>query len=156
MGNIIAQFAITEGYVPRLLSLVTPLSERDAGAIVSVFRAFSNKIDVLEAVAGNHGDNTWQRIILSYYKGRLKEANSIRNKYGHAALASGEGADLTLLPYFADRNNTAKFEPLSLKSIQKDLDRILRINGELDELLMLSRVPKNLCKTAYTMHPADI
>ena len=144
VGCIISQFALTEMEVPGLLGKLTGMRGDDAHAIVGVFRAFSNRIDLLAEVIKRRAEGSPERIIYGYFKGRLKEANAIRNKYAHATYAGGKD-QMVLIPYSGDHNRAPEFIEISPGSVKADLLKIATINYELT-MWRTDQVPQALWK----------
>lgn len=142
VGCIISQFALTEMEVPRLLAKLTGMRKDDAHAVVGVFRAFSNRIDLLAEVIKRRAEGSHDRIIYGYFKGRLKEANTIRNRYAHATYAGGKGK-IKLIPFSGDHNRAPEIIEISPKSVKADLLKIATINYELT-MWAMDQVPEAL------------
>lgn len=125
IGVVLSWFAGTELLIPKALRRLTKGTLKDAIAIMSVFRAFSNKIDVLESVIKNVPDGP-EKEVASYVKGHFTEANKIRNRYAHGLyLSTPQG--LHIAPY----GKRSRATPLTIKELRRDAARIKRLQQEI-------------------------
>lgn len=151
VGVIVSLFAIIEGYPPILLARFCGIKQGDAKAILGVFRAPSNRIDLIKQLERVRPDSSEERNILHYYRGLLSEANTIRNKYAHAQYAiSYEPVDphakdrkrvFHLKTFFSDFNRKQETLVQDLSDFHKDRDRLKRIICELHALVHRNEIP---------------
>lgn len=149
VGIIISLFAIVEGYPPFLLERLSGMNRDDSRAILGVFRAASNRLDLLKQLTRLRPDASPDRIVFSYYRGLLTEANNIRNKYAHAQYAISfqplTGANrktvFHLQTFFSDFNRKVERLILSLEDFHADRDRLKRIICELHALVYRNEIP---------------
>lgn len=145
VGVIISLFAIVEDYPSALLVKITEMDSSDAMSILSTFRAFSNRLDLLKEVARNRPEGSVGRICLSYYRGIMSEANKIRNKYAHAKYSYAK-THFVLETYASDTNRNAEQLEMTLKDFQADRDRLKRIICELHAFCYRDEIPLGLHK----------
>lgn len=137
IGLILGMFGAVEIYVPKALSRLSGIPLEDAKAIVGAFRAFSNKIGLIEEFISQRG-GTPETKIASYVKGRFNDANKIRNLYAHGIYRwYGE---LLIDPY-GDRNRTKLLKMVDLKN---DLETMRRISLEMNSIYDLGQIPPAL------------
>lgn len=146
VGVIISLFALVEGYPPLVLEKLGVLSKADARSILGVFRAFSNRIDLLKEVGDNRPSGSIERICFGYYKGLFKEANAIRNKYAHATY-SYDLKDMYLQVFSGDHNRKSMTLRQSIEDYRNDINRLKRIICELHAFCYRNEVPAGLQKS---------
>jgi len=145
IGVIISMFALIEDYAPFLLQLFTGISKEDSRSVMGVFRAFSNRIDLLKAVYKPKGANSVDAIIGTHYVGLLNEANKIRNKYAHAQYATTRKS-IVLIPFSSDYNRITERVEQTLADFDKDINRMRRIICELHALIYRMEIPASVHK----------
>ncbi len=145
VGVIISMFALIEDYAPRLLQLLTGMSMQDSHSTMAVFRAFSNRIDLLKAIYKPKGETSKDAILGSHYVGLFTSANAIRNKYAHATYSS-TNKSIIVKPFSSDYNRPPEQIEQTLPDFDKDLHRLRRIICELHALVWRSELPQGLHK----------
>lgn len=145
IGVIISMFALIEDYAPRLLQLLTGMSMQDSHSTMAVFRAFSNRIDLLKAIYKPKGEASKDAILGSHYVGLFTQANAIRNKYAHATYST-TNKSIILTPFSSDYNRPLDRVEQTLPDFDKDLHRLRRIICELHALVWRSEIPQGLHK----------
>jgi len=152
VGIIISLFAMVEGYPPLILEKVGILSKQDALSTLGVFRAFSNRLDLLKEVTKNRPEQSRERACLRYYKGLLTEANKIRNKYAHATYSYAK-THFVLMTYSGDHNRKEEKIAQNLEDFHADIDRLKRIICELHAFCYRNEVPASLQKELCRLNP---
>lgn len=150
VGLIISLFALVENYVPFALEKMTGIKRADARAIAGVFRAFSNKIDLLHQL--NRNQNDVQRVVYSHYKGLFSEANKIRNKYAHATY-SYAGTHFKLQTYSGDYNRSPEIIDSTLENFASDAATLRRIINDLHGFYYRNEIPKALDEQLQKLFP---
>jgi hypothetical protein len=154
VGVIVSLFAIIEGYPPILLARFCGIKQGDARAILGVFRAPSNRIDLIKQLARGQPPSSKERVILNYYRGLLSDANTIRNKYAHAQYsyskeplepsAPNRKTVFHLRTFFSDFNRKEETLVQHLEEFERDRDRLKRIICELHALIYRNEIPRAL------------
>ena len=143
IGVMIATFANVESYLPFVFAKLTGVKVDDAHAIVGVFRAFSNKIDLLAEVIKRRDKDSLDWEVFTHIKGRFTEANRIRNHYAHA-MYMGIGDPLTIVPYSGDHNKIAQSVEKSFVEVEADLIVLETVANELWAFTEENRLPAKL------------
>lgn len=152
VGVIISMFAMIEDYAPQILQLLTGMSKTDSRSIMGVFRAFSNRIDLLKAVYKPKGADSVDCIIGRHYVGLLNDAVKIRNKYAHAKYSTTRKS-IILTTFSSDYNRTAERIEQTIPDFIKDIRRLRRIICELHALIYRSEVPQSVQKQLQRLNP---
>lgn len=142
VGTIVALFSVIEDHVPNLLTFVTGMDGYDALAVAGTIRGFKNRLEIFDNIGKMKDEGSWERVILSHYRGLFEQANTIRNKYAHATYAGGDDGNLTLLTGVRGRNRAS--QKLTIESITKDIEALRQISGAFVILLDLKWVPTEL------------
>ncbi len=145
VGVIISLFALVENYSPHILRMLTGLNKQDARAIMGVFRAFSNRIDLLKAVYKPRGELSVDAVVGSHYAGLFNEANKIRNKYAHATYSIA-ATTMHLHTYSGDYGRTPERIIQTDEDFEGDITRMKRIICELHALVYRNEIPQSLHK----------
>lgn len=145
VGVIISLFAIVEDYTPFFLKTFCNIDASDARSIMGVFRAFSNRIELLKELSRNRPVGTRDRIISSYYRGLLTDANKIRNKYAHAKYSYAK-THFVLHTFAGDFNRNDEHIYQKIDDFNKDIKQLKRIICELHALFYRSEIPLSLHK----------
>jgi len=151
LGAMIAVFALVERDMPWVVAKLTGMDVSDAFTIVSVFRAFSNRLDVLEELIKGRDPESLERQIATYFKGRFKEANRIRNKYVHASYV-GDKDPIYIEPFSSDHNRPSSAEKITLEKLESELDLIRAVAVELYAYSRENRLPEALHKRLFPAH----
>lgn len=150
VGLIISLFAIVESYVPYALERMTGMSRADARSIAGVFRAFSNKIDLLHQLSRNR--DKVQRVVYSHYKGLFSESNKIRNKYAHATYSYAR-THFKLHTYSGDYNRSPEIIDSTLQGFVGDSKRLRFIINDLHGFYLRNEIPKTLDEQLRKLFP---
>jgi hypothetical protein len=163
VGVIISLFAIIEGYPPFLLERISGVKRDDARAILGVFRAASNRLDLIKELVRLRPDNSPERILFTYYRGLLSEANTLRNKYAHAQYslsyeplspqAPNRKMTFHLRTFFSDFNRKEETLVHFIEDFHKDRDRLKRIICELHALIYRAEISLALHKQLQKQAP---
>ena len=145
VGSIISMFALIEDYAPQLLSRLTGLSDQDAHSVMAVFRAFSNRIDLIKAIYKPRGENSVDGVVGSHYVGLLNVANKIRNKYAHATY-SATRRSIVIKPFSSDYARSIEPIEQTLFDFEKDRATLRRITAEFHGFIHRNEIPKSLQK----------
>ena len=143
VGVIISLFAIVEGFVPRVLESLLGMDREDARSITGVFRAFSNRLDLIEQLIKGRDKGSVEREVFSYTKGLLAEANNIRNKFAHATYGYA-GDHFKLETCSSNYNQARQIIDMTLDDFEKDILRLKRIISELQAILVRRELPPEL------------
>jgi len=145
VGSIISMFALIEDYVPKLLTLLTGLSDQDSRAIVGTFRSFSNRLDLLKAIYKPRGDRSVDATVGQHYVGLLTDANRIRNKYAHATYGT-TGKSIRIKTFSSDYARDTEIFDQKADDFENDIKRLRRITAELHGLIYRDEIPLQLHK----------
>lgn len=150
VGLIISLFALVEGYVPYALEKMIGIKRADARSIAGVFRAFSNKIDLLHQLNRNQGKI--ERVVFSHYKGLFSEANKIRNKYAHATYSYAR-THFKLQTYSGDYNRSPEIIDGTLADFVSDATTLRRIINDLHGFYVRNEIPRTLDEQLRKLFP---
>lgn len=143
VGIIISSFAAIERELPTIIARMTQMhDDRDAIVICAVFRSFSSRLEILEALLKLRDVKSHDRIIYGHCKALFKEANTIRNKYAHALY--GKGRKMSMLPFHNALKGPEQWVDMDLNDFREDKRRIKIILGELFSILHQNDLPQGL------------
>jgi len=145
IGLIISQFAVIEGHPQKLISKMGIMPLNVAETVLSVFRAFSNKIGIIDELRKTFPVGLKERQVLSYYKGLFTEANKIRNYYAHAKYKF-HNTGIVIQPFASDLNSARPDEKKTVDEIKADSKRLKRIFVELEHFYRAGIISDSLQK----------
>lgn len=147
IGIIVGHFAVIERYVPQTLARLAGTSDTEAAAITSVFRSFSNKLEVIGSVLKSKPFGV-ERSVASHCKGLFTDANRIRNEYAHARYRFD--GEVKMAPYSDEKNERV----LTMAALVKDRQTMNRIQWELNAIYNQRQLPAKLHKQLLKQFPS--
>ncbi|PWE17276.1 hypothetical protein DDZ18_06195 [Marinicauda salina] len=135
-----------------ILDRLGVMDEADALASLGVFRSFSNRIEMLDELRKRRDPQTIEHACLSYYKGLLTEANSIRNKYAHAKYGIAKD-HFVLYTFSGDHNRQPVRIAQTIDDFASDKNRLKRIICELHAFCARGAISSGLDKQLSQLSP---
>lgn len=119
IGLILSAFAILELSPPHILAKVTGMQKDDADITLGHFRNFSNRLDLIQAIAGSRiATDPVAKEALSMITD-IRACVAIRNKYAHG-LWTGTQVGLQLSSWLTDATRNSVAVIVTHNSIQED------------------------------------
>ena len=125
VGVLLSCFALVEGYMPKIMSKLTGISENDSATIVGSFTNFSSKIELIDALSKNRDSNLDKEAIDKLFT-KIREANSLRNIYAHSQYSITFHDDFVINSFLHDTKKKSKKQTKSLDDIVEDVNSLKR------------------------------
>jgi hypothetical protein len=140
VGLIFATFAMIETRLPQIFSWITGMSSEDAASSLNSVRSFGTRISIVEAAIINHSGTPKPQRVATWFCTKMREANTLRNRYAHSHYRFVSEIEVKVLPY----GDEAKVVCVTLEEMEADVANLRKLAGQLFELFRLGRVPLTL------------
>ena len=141
IGVIIGEMALIEGYFPKLLIKLIPMSEADAFIIMGAPFNFSNRVDLIELIAKSRGAHSEIKEDIVLLGKKMRAANNIRVKYAHARYSVAH-EKIHIVPFFDDPKKSQQTIITTTDDVMSDLELIKEIKDQLHGYIYRNERPK--------------